>query len=74
MIDLSIKINLFAPINHACPRCCVQPGQDCPAHLLEARPGEKPLYHRERIDLAFRRGMEAHLAAQRSEARMSNGG
>lgn len=68
MISLAITLNPFAPINHACPRCCVQPGQDCPAHLLEARPGEKPLYHRERIDLAFRRGMETWETGRRKIA------
>lgn len=64
MISLAIALNPFAPINHACPNCGAQPTEDCPAHLLEARPGEQPIYHRERIELAVKRGMEAHARRQ----------
>jgi len=74
MISLAITLNPFAPINHACPNCGSQPTADCLHMDLERTASERPVYHRERIDLAFKRGMEAHLAAQRSEARMSNGG
>jgi len=68
MISLAITLNPFAPINHACPYCGAQPAEDCPPNLLERRLGEQPIYHRERIELAVRRGMEAH--ARQAERRI----
>ena len=64
MIDLSFKINLFAPIIYACPDCLVQPGHACSG--VPHTEFEQPVYHRARVDLAFMRGMEAYEASKQA--------
>lgn len=68
MISLAITLNPFAPINHACPYCGAQPAEDCSQYSLVPKDGMWPLYHRERIDLAFKRGMETWETGRRKIA------
>jgi hypothetical protein len=71
MIDLTIKVNLFAPLVHACPDCFVQPAQDC--FGVPHTASERPIYHRARVELAFARGMESWEASKKLRATARRG-
>lgn len=66
MIDLTIRVNLFAPIIYACPDCLAQPAHGCTG--VPHTEAERPIYHRARMDLAFKRGMESWNASKRRSA------